>query len=57
MDGRLDGCGVQDEKDGVIGRGSGWEVGKNWMGNLMGHKVVRDIGRGMVIILAGKLHG
>ena len=57
MDGRLNGYGVQDEKDGVIGRGSGWEVGKNWMGNLMGHKVVRDIGRGMVIILAGKLHG
>jgi len=27
------------------------------MGNWMGYKVVRDIGRGVVIILAGKLHG
>ena len=29
MDGRLDGCGVQDEKDGVIGRRSGVAMKKN----------------------------
>ena len=37
---------AEKEKDGVFGRGGGWETGKNWMGNLMGHEICQGCWKG-----------
>ena len=37
---------AENEKDGVFGRGGGWETGKNWMGNLMGHEICQGCWKG-----------
>ena len=71
MDGRLDGCGEEDEKGGVIGRVIGWEVAnkldgefdgvQSWHGHWegRGHCIGREIARvrKKTIIWRGKWQG